>query len=234
MEPAAPDVPRLRSFRFETLSGPIFYKAETETPRVLMIHGFKRSPAHLYSWRPRIPGLGFIHLPGHDGAAELNARSVPVWTAAIGELTSALGAPPILAESLGAVVAMGVEARALVAIEPLLSTQEVWPLRATARLMLTQGVDLRAEIHDLFGEPFHAVLAQLKKPTLVLAGDIPLMPPRMVDYSPSVLTDADFAAYAAHPMVEARRLPGGHSLFDENPDGVMAAAADFMGRHGFL
>lgn len=234
MEPVAPALPPLQSYRFETPFGPIFYKSETPTPRVLMIHGFRRSPANLYPWRRRIPGLGFIHLPGHGGASELVNRSAPVWIAAIAELTTFLEAPPILAESLGAIVAMGVPARAVVAVEPPLSTHQLWPIQETARLLRLQGLDIREELEALFHAPFHWILDRIRAPTLVLAGDIPLLPPRALDYTPSVLTDADFAAFARHPLVEAHRLPGGHALLDENPDGVTAAAAGFMSRHGFL
>ena len=60
------------------------------------------------------------------------------------------------------------------------------------------------------------------------------MPPRLITPSPSVLSDEDFAAYARHPLVEAHRIPGGHTLLDHSRDEVMAAAADFMARHGYL
>ena len=70
--------------------------------------------------------------------------------------------------------------------------------------------------------------------TLVLAGSEPLLPERKTPYEPSLLTDEDFAAYARHPLVEAHRIAGGHTLLDHNPDGVMAASRDFMLRHGYL
>lgn len=212
------------------------FTAEGPKPHVLMIHGFKRQAGQLTPWRERIPGLGLMHLPGHSRAPELSELSLAAWIEGLRQVVAiAFPEPPlIIAESLGAVLAMNLPARALIAVEPLLSTDNLWPLRRTIRNARAKGVEIRPEEEALFDAPFHWVLDKIAAPTLVLAGDVPLLPERDVRPEPSLITDADFAAYAAHPLVEAHRIAGGHTLLDHNRDGVMAAAAPFMAKHGFL
>lgn len=208
--------------------------AETRSPSVLLIHGFGRNATQLFGWRDRIPGLGFVHLPGHSGPATLDEVSVEAWTEGFTEFMSIFPHPPlVIAESLGAVIAMRIPKAALIAIDPLLSTDQLWPIHQLLRNARARGDASIGAFDTMFRESFATGLDQIRAPTLVLAGNVPLMPPRHLATAPSVLTDADFAAYAAHPLVEARRIPGGHVLLDENPDGVMAAASDFMDRHGY-
>ena len=143
--------------------------------------------------------------------------------------------PPLLiAESLGALVAMSLPSRAVIAVEPPLSVDQLWPLHETIRRARARGVVIDPGLEALYEQPFHWVLERISAPTLVLAGLEPLMPPRKVQPEPSLLTDEDFAAFARHPLVEAHRIKGGHTLLDHNRDGVMAAAKGFMTRHGYL
>ena len=150
-------------------------------------------------------------------------------------MAAAFAEPPlIIAESLGAVLAMAIPYRALIAVEPPLSTHQLWPLHRTIRNARARGVEIDPALETLFDRPFNWALETIRAPTLVLAGLEPLLPERDVFPEPSLLTDEDFAAYAASPWVEAHRIAGGHTLLDRNPDGVMAAAATFMMRHGYL
>jgi len=136
--------------------------------------------------------------------------------------------------SLGAIVAMSLPARALIAVEPLLSTDQLWPLHRTIRNARARGMEIEPAMVALFDRPFTWTLERIGAPTLVLAGSEPLLPERDTPHEPSLLTDEDFAAYAHHPLVEAHRIAGGHTLLDHNPAGVMAASRDFMLRHGYL
>jgi pimeloyl-ACP methyl ester carboxylesterase len=226
----------LRNHVAMTGEGRVVFSAETATPRVLLIHGFKRQAGQLAPWRDRIPDLGFVHLPGHSGAPPFSDVSVEAWIRGLGEMIAlAFPEPPlIIAESLGAIVAMSLPSRALIAIEPLLSVDHLWPLHRTIRNARARGIQIEPAMEALFEKPFTWALERISAPTLVLAGDEPLMPERPVRREPSLLTDEDFAAYAAHPLVEARRIAGGHTLMDHNRDGVMAASRDFMIRHGYL
>ena len=223
------------NFHVQTPRGVIVYSAETQTPRVLAIHGFKRSANALLPWAKRIPGLGFVHLPGHSAAPNFDEVSVHAWIEGIQKLVETLPEPPLIfAESLGAIVAMSVTARAVIAVEPLLSTDQLWPLHRTIRNARARGVPISPEDAALFSEPFDWVPSAISAPTLVLAGSTPLLPERDVWPEPSLLTDDDFAIYSNHPLVEAHRIPGGHTLLDHSPEDVMAVAAGFMVRHGYL
>lgn len=225
----------MRNYTVVTGEGSVVFTAESAAPRVLMIHGFKRRASQLAPWRERIPGLGFVHLPGHSGAPAFAEVSLEAWIRGLGEMVAILPQPPLLiAESLGAIVAMALPGRAVIAVEPPLSTHQLWPLHRTIRNARARGMEIEPAMEALFAQPFTWVLDRIRAPTLVLAGTEPLLPERMTAHEPSLLTDEDFAAYAAHPLVEAHRITGGHTLLDHSPQGVMAAAAAFMTRHGYL
>lgn len=224
---------KMSNYVVRTSRGPVYFHAEERSPRVMLIHGFKRSPRHVAAWRQRIPGLGLISLPGHGDAPELDEVSIETWVAAWREALSNLGGPKLLiGESLGAIVAMCLPARAVVAVEPLLGVEHIWPQHQVMRNARARGMEIGAAYEALFDSSYDWVLDRISAPTLVIAGQTPLLPPRPLDVAPSLLTDEDFDRYAAHPLVEARRIPGGHTLLDENPDGVMELVAPFLAAHG--
>lgn len=226
---------QMQNYAIPTSEGRAILTAESPAPRVLMIHGFKRHISQVLPWRDRIEGLGFLHLPGHGGAPEFSEVSVEAWIRGFREALAVFAAPPlIIAESLGAIVAMSLPNRALIAVEPLLSTDQLWPLRRTISNARARGIAIEPALEALFDKPFDWAPARISSPTLVLAGLEPLLPERPVFPEPSVLTDEDFAVYAGHPLVEAHRIAGGHTLLDHNPGGVLAASRAFMARHGFL
>lgn len=225
----------MRNYVVETREGKSVFTADTPSPKVLLFHGFKRRADQLISWRERIPGLGFVHLPGHSGAPDFSETTLAAWIRGFGEMIAVFPEPPlIIAESLGAIVAMALPCRALIAVEPLLSVHQLWPLHRTIRSARARGTEIDPALETMFETPFHWALEAIAAPTLVLAGLEPLLPERDVSPEPSLLTDEDFAAYARHPRVEAHRIAGGHTLMDHNRDGVMAASRTFMLRHGFL
>ncbi|WP_309605371.1 alpha/beta fold hydrolase [Phenylobacterium sp.] len=225
----------MRNYVVETREGRSVFTADTPSPNVLLFHGFKRRADQLISWRERIPGLGFVHLPGHSGAPDFSETTLAAWVRGLGEMIAVLPRPPlILAESLGAIVAMALPYRALIAVEPPLSVRQLWPLHRTIRQARARGTEIDPALERMFEAPFHWALDRIQAPTLVLAGLEPLLPERDVSPEPSLLTDEDFAAYARHPFVEAHRIAGGHTLLDHNPEGVMATSRAFMLRHGYL
>lgn len=203
--------------------------ADASQVDVVMIHGFKSSAKALYPWKDFIPNVGFFHLPGHGGAEEVGEVSVKAWIAALRHLVERLDKPPlIIAESLGAVVAINLPARALVAIEPVLTTDKLWPVHRRIRKAQSLGWDIGPDYIALFDQSYEWVLDKISVPTLVIAGQDPLLPEREVSPEPSLLTDEDYDRYATHPLVTALRIPGGHTLLDHNRDGVLAAIRPFM------
>jgi hypothetical protein len=225
----------LKTFYIDTRHGRVLYAAETMRPRVLLFHGVRRVTPQLEPWRARIPDLGLVSLPGHGRAPPFAEVTLEAWIAGFTEMLAHWEEPPLLiAESLGAMVAMCLPGKALIAVEPLLSTHQLWPLRRTIRSARASGLGFSEDLEALFARPFHWALARLQPPTLVLAGQEPLMPERAVFPTPSLLSDEDFQAYAAHPRVEAAiRIPGGHTLMDFSQDAIMAVSADFRRRHGY-
>jgi hypothetical protein len=226
----------LQHFRFASSLGPVVLRAHRPAPRVVAIHGFARSTEALEPLADIVPDLGFLLLPGHnDAPAFANAASVEAWTVGFAEFLSTYAEPPLLiGESVGAVIAMSVPSRAVVAVEPLLSVENLWPFHIAVQKARARGVPISPEFDTLFVSPFHAVLDQIRSPTLVIAAGDPLLPQRETRRTPSVLDDDDFAAYARHPLVEARRIEGGHALMSHNRQGVLDAAAPFMSRHGYF
>jgi pimeloyl-ACP methyl ester carboxylesterase len=224
----------MQTYRFQTSRGAVAMVGETPTPDTLLIHGFKRSPSHVGAWARRIPGVGLVALPGHGPAPELDEVSVEAWIAAWREALPQIGADlTIIGESLGAMVAMALPARMAVAVEPLLSVDDIWPQHEVMRGAKARGIDIGAAYEALFDRSYAWILDRISAPTLVIAGDMPLLPQRPIRTAPSLLTDEDFARYAAHPLVEAHRIPGGHTLLDENPGDVVGLLRPFFAKHGW-
>ncbi|THD78853.1 MAG: alpha/beta fold hydrolase [Phenylobacterium sp.] len=221
----------MMTYRVKTRRGEVGYIAKTQHPPVLIVHGFRRSPTHLRVLRDWIPDLGFIPLPGHGGAPQLDELSMEAWIEAWREAIPYAGpAPLLIGESLGAILAMSLPARAVVAIEPLLSVKDLWPQHKLIREAQARGTVIDPAEVALFERPYDFVLDNISAPTLVLAGDIPLLPERELEDPPSLLTDEDFARYAAHPLVEAHRIPGGHTLLNEDAAGIMERVIQFFAR----
>ena len=234
MIPSTPEARPLQSYQVSTPRGPVYLQAQNLRPHILMIHGFMRHPAMLEHWCHLIPDLGFINLPGHGGAGDLDEVSLQAWIEGLDAIIDVLEGPPplLIGESLGAIAALGMRARAVIAVDPVLSTHQLWPQSAFFKKMRARGEPVRPDFEALFDTPFHWILERIRVPTLVLAGDVPLLPQRTGVRLPSLLTDEDLALYAAHPLVEAMRIPGGHNLLDKNPQGVLEAAGPFIARHG--
>jgi len=221
----------MQNFAINTQRGRVVFTGRTAQPRILLTHGFARSVRPLQGWIERLPELAIMRLPGHDGAPELNEVSVEAWIEAWQEALERLPGPHyLIGESLGAMVAMCLPAKAVVAVDPLLSVDQIWPQR---RFMESAGDWLPPAYVALFDHPFDWVLERITAPTLVLAGIEPLLPERPTRKAPSLLTDADFDRYAGHPQVEALRIVGGHTLLDENPNIVQVLAERLFKRHGW-
>jgi pimeloyl-ACP methyl ester carboxylesterase len=94
-----------------------------------------------------------------------------------------------------------------------------------------RGETIVADYDALFDRSYHWLLDRIGAPTLVIAGDVPLMPPRPLQNPPSAVTDEDFQLMANHPLVEAHRVRGGHAILDENPEEVATLINDFIRRN---
>lgn len=132
----------------------------------------------------------------------------------------------LLGVSVGALVAASVttpQVRRIVAVEPPLSTAKLWPMIPRLRERLAEGADAptRAFVESAFGVTANAVtdldhrppLMRASIPVDVVAGDMPLQPPRDLDTLPSLLDDEDRAFLAARPGFTVTVAPGaGHNV----------------------
>lgn len=211
--------------------GDVWLVAKTEHPSNLLIHGLMRGPRALARWTHVIPDVGILVLPNHANAGSVAERSPRGYAEALRYLVKTFPEPPfIIGESLGAVIGFTLPSRGMVAVEPPLSVDNLWPLHRTIAAARARGLAVGDEVEAMFSEPFHWALERVSSPTLVIAGDVPLLPPRDVWPEPSLITDADAAAFAAHPLVEVRRIPGGHALLDTNPQAVLREIRAFAAR----
>lgn len=213
----------VKPFSIDTPAGRIWYIADRPTPPVMLLHGFLREPHALLSLRDVAPDAGAFALPGHEGADVLSPISMRTWVDAFSSALSTWPAPPLLiGESLGGTLALALPAKGVLALDPPISTHHLWSVQVGVRRVIESGGDLSGVL-DVFSESFSWVLDRISAPSVVLASDEPLLPPRNAERAPSVLDDGDFAALASHPKVQAYRVAGGHALIDDNPTEVVAA-----------
>lgn len=219
----------VQTYRYQSTLGPLFYSAPLPQPETLLVPGFMRHMADVRRWEQVFPGLGFLHLPGQDGAPFIDETWVQAWAIAFDELIGNFREPPcLIGESLGAVLALSLKSRRVVALEPLLSTDNLWPLQNQIADARRTGIEIKPELEALFSEPSDWVLDRIASPTLVLAGAEPLMPVRETRRAPSLLSDDDLRRYGSHPLVTIHRVPGGHALLDTSPAEVAQLAHPFL------
>ncbi len=207
------------------------YEGFSEKPVALVIHGFMRRAEPLFSWADRLPGYSvcFARLPGH--MADHIDGGLPAW---IDAFTSAIRGFPklpelVIGESLGAVVALGLPVPNIVAVEPFITTGKLWAVHANVHEVIARSNPLWPVYVEMFvNREYSSLLQTLTSRTLVLAGDEPMMPRRPCEYAPSILDDEDFARFASHPMIEARRVPGGHDLLLRSADACLAQLQPFL------
>lgn len=205
----------------ETAVGHVWFSSEplTDGPAVLLLHGAMRTTAEMQPMASRLPNTVFGHLPGH-GTPELAGAGIDLWSRAFATAAASYfkGRPLILVgESLGALVCLGM-ARfpvsgflSVVAIEPPMRFS--WPISAT---------DLPDWLKEMLRGDHRALLGSSLIPVTVVAGDIPLNPPRLLEQTPSLLGDEDREGIATLEV-----LSGGHQLVTENP----GACAEIVWRH---
>lgn len=201
-------------------------------PLLLAIPGLFTGPDELSRLPDVMQGVAdtaIVRLPGAE-APLLADRSLPAFSRAVGELIDQLFAdrPVILmGVSIGATAALGVRSRhvrRIVAAEPILATEALWPLVQPLRGLLRKQ-PRKGPLHDLywrlFGVAFdrraprdyRQVLEGLAVPTDVLLAGQPLEPERSISGFPSLVAAAERARLAAMPHVRLHLAPdAGHNI----------------------
>ncbi|THD74322.1 MAG: hypothetical protein E7812_18515 [Phenylobacterium sp.] len=134
--------------------------------------------------------------------------------------------------SIGATVCLAMRSpaiRRVVAAEPVLTTEGLWPVLGRIReglAPLPASDPRRKRMAGLLGvtdggdvpRSYGHLIEGLRVPVDVILGSIPLNPPRPLDVFPSLLDDADRAQLAASPRVRVHIAPGaGHPVQGQAP-----------------
>jgi len=170
-----------------------------------------------------------MNLPGNL-CPPLSEASPEAFARALDEvIPRAFGARPVVLHgvSVGALVALGVTAdsiRRIVAVDPPLTTANLWPMIPSLRKVLRDRPDdaaMRAFVEGVFGVTETAVIdrrrhhlfERLRAPVDILVGEIPLMPARPLDRLPSLVDEPERAFMRDHPGVTVTVAAGaGHNV----------------------
>lgn len=205
---------------------------DTGRPVQLVITGAFAPENQLVHNQALFPDLDVwrLHLPDNH-TPRLVSTSVGAFASAFSHaLRQALGSrrATVLGLSTGAVVALALDAdliERLVLAEPLLRPSEAWPLRQL--VAMTREAPRKADfVRQVFGfspggvEPrdYSVLLMQLRRPALVILGDVPLYPERDLAEWPSLVDDETRKALHAHPLVRVEVFAGaGHNVVVADP-----------------
>jgi hypothetical protein len=207
----------------ETTLGPVpvWWRGRDGDPLVVVIRGAFAGPNDL-EWLD-FPDfqLAFVHLPGFH-TPRFQSPSIAGFAQAFTE-TFAKREYIAVGVSTGALVAMSLPAKSVVAIEPFLTTAALWPLyelfakHARSERPGDWSPAAGEWADAVFGQPpdfrdYRSVLARLRAPARVVVGDVPLLPIRRLTAMPSLCSDSDREAFRAHPLVHMTEAVGGHAL----------------------
>ncbi len=167
-----------------------------------------------------------MRLPG-NGVPDLAETSIAAWARAAGEAidrTFAGRTVVLLGVSIGALVALGVrspQVRRVLALEPPLVMDKLWPMIDAMRARLVQAPRDRPLIENIFGvteagllgRTYFDLFEDLPTPVEVVVGDQPLEPRRAVERYPSFVDQPERAWLARQSGVTLHVAPGaGHNI----------------------
>lgn len=198
---------------------------------VLVIRGAFGAPDQLLSID--LPGVefNFVHLPGHN-TKHFADKSLAAFSSAFDEVMKgrdyiALGA------STGALVALGLKRpTAIVAVEPFLSTVDLWIWREYLE-RLTLPPQMAEWCQSIYGFPslnrdYRHILAAQRAPIWAVVGSEPLLPRRPMADFPSLVSDADRMTLAAAPNVTSVTAAGGHNVPLNDPQTILSALSQAL------
>ena len=187
----------------------------SQRPLVIMLHGARRTAAHLAPWVERLAedaDVMLIDLPGHGQSEAV----IPATLEAIGgSVRHAIGAVAahrrviLVGESLGGLVALSLAGRpgpspivGVIACDPPMSTGKLWTLQSNLLPDITTGSPSAALLSlawEMFGlapdrieeRIYYTLLDSLQLPTAIIAGDLPLFPSRLTGRIPCVFDAVD-------------------------------------------
>jgi pimeloyl-ACP methyl ester carboxylesterase len=203
-------------------------------PLVLVITGAWAEPNDMIK-TPAVVGPAWdaavMRLPG-NGTPPLSETSIAAWASAVGDLadTAFTGRRVVLVGlSVGALVALGVRSPGVVrvvAVEPPLVMEKLWPMAQALRARWRDDPAARPVIEAVFGvtaagaEPRRYLdLFDGAPPAEVVLGEVPLYPQRPLERFPSFVDAPERAWLAARPGVTLHVATGaGHNIHVFAPD----------------
>jgi pimeloyl-ACP methyl ester carboxylesterase len=221
-----PEAEAAMKIEVQTSLGPVwFFGQSTGRPILLIITGAYAGETLLDHTHTAFPGHDVLraHLPGNH-CPQLVATSIGAYAAAYTEALEAvaLGRPvAVVGLSTGALVAMALRnrcVRALVAVEPPLLTEHLWPLDERLQRSTPEDAEFVWAVFGIgrgpiVGRNYASVLESLSVPTTVLIGDIPLLPRRPLETIPSLVDDQARALLGRNPHVRIVVVPNaGHNI----------------------
>jgi hypothetical protein len=201
---------------------------ESDLPAVVVIPGvFCRPDALWFRMQDLLPQAAVFagQLPGHL-CPPLSKPSIPAFARAFGHvIATAFGGRPVLVvgESVGGLVTLALANPGIgrLALDPLLQTHELWPLRAFLERMHETERPHRSFIETVFGfdgqalRPIDYLPLIQPYPARVVVGGLPLMPERPMQGNllPSLVGEAERKALHAAPHIHLTTVTdGGHVL----------------------
>ncbi len=211
-------------------------------PLVVVLHGALRDFSFVEGWADRLTGIAdvlLVEMPGHGRSTPiLPARVEALADGVLWALKKEYSSRDILlvGESLGGLVALMIGGRAdrgpvqaILAADPPMTTAKLWGVvkgfsRAVARNPTSEF--LRSLAFEAFGltatdtyeRIYYPVVGELKVPTVIVTGDVKLLPPRNTDRAACIFDDVDrFVVETHYPgKVEVRQLANtSHFVLEE-------------------
>ena len=233
--------------------------AGSDRPVVVFLHGALRRAELLADWGERLADVAdvvLVDLPGHGASPPIESGALAVLADLLRQtLNQVLAGRRVLlvGESVGATLALAIAGmpdrgpvRAVFAADPPLTTAKQWSVHRNFRDYYARHPGhAYAQVlgRDFFGimpdgveeRIYHPVLGELKVPTIIAAGDVPLAPPRnMPGLSTTVWDDADSLLLASVYPGQAefvRLADSGHLLLADAPDKCQAIIRRLLAEH---
>lgn len=224
---------------FKTALGEVWFWGAAEAfegskPLVVAIHG--AFAAH----RPRFADLEAVlpvsvvsgWMPG-QGQPRLSDTSVESFAAAYSAAVAQLsrGRPVVVCgESAGALVALAMGAERVIALDPPLRTEKLWPLIPFFRERLAADPSQTEFLWSVFGVSADELEPRdyrylLDRPAHVIIGDAPLYPEgTLPDGAPSLVDEPERALMRSMPNIRLTVAPGAGHVIPGNAPGVFVQA----------
>lgn len=231
----------------------------TELPVVVFLHGALRASEELIEWAAilsEVADVLLVDMPGHRRSSMVDPPSVDKMADVIHEALRAglAGRRALLiGESLGGLVALRIAGdsgptpfRAVIAIDPPMTTSKQWTIEMTFKRLMEGGgaTPLAKFAKEAFGivegghqeRVYYPLLSRVHLPLVIATGDVPLMPPRVTTANehPCVFDPVDRHVIETHytGRADIRTFEGaGHLLLKDAIEPLRQLIVSMLDQH---